>query len=281
MVYVVSDIAETKAAVAEARTAGKTIGLVPTMGALHEGHLSLVRASASECGFTVVSVFVNPTQFGPGEDFERYPRDMERDAEMAANAGADLVFAPSPSAMYPPGYATYVEVERLTEVLCGASRPGHFRGVTTVVTKLFNICKPDVAYFGQKDAQQAVVIKRMTRDLDMDVEIRILPVVRESDGLAMSSRNKYLNGDERTQATCLYRALKRAEEMYASGVTDAGDIKREVTAVVKTAPDATVDYISIVDAEELEDVERITGPTLVALAVFFGDTRLIDNTILG
>lgn len=281
MVYVVSDIAETKTAVAEARAAGKTIGLVPTMGALHEGHLSLIRASAPECGFTVVSVFVNPTQFGPGEDFERYPRDLERDAELAADAGADLVFAPSSSAMYPPGYATYVEVERLTEVLCGASRPGHFRGVTTVVTKLFDICKPDVAYFGQKDAQQAVVIKRMTRDLDMDVEIRVMPIVRESDGLAMSSRNKYLNEDVRKQATYLYRALKKAEELYASGVTNARDVKEEITAVIKTAPDATIDYVSIVDAEELKDVELITGPALVALAVFFGDTRLIDNTILG
>jgi pantoate--beta-alanine ligase len=281
MVYVVSDIAETKAAVAETRTAGKTIGLVPTMGALHEGHLSLVRASAFECGFTVVSVFVNPTQFGPGEDFERYPRDLERDAELAANAGADLVFAPLSSAMYPPGYATYVEVERLTEALCGASRPGHFRGVTTVVTKLFNICKPDVAYFGQKDAQQAVIIKRMTRDLDMDVEIRVMPIVRESDGLAMSSRNKYLSEDERKQATCLYMALKRAEELYASGLVDTGEIIDQIIAVVEAAPDATIDYVSIVDAEELKDVERITGPALVALAVFFGDTRLIDNTILG
>jgi pantoate--beta-alanine ligase len=281
MVYVVSDIAETKAAVAETRTAGKTIGLVPTMGALHEGHLSLVRASAFECGFTVVSVFVNPTQFGPGEDFERYPRDLERDAELAANAGADLVFAPLSSAMYPPGYATYVEVERLTEALCGASRPGHFRGVTTVVTKLFNICKPDVAYFGQKDAQQAVIIKRMTRDLDMDVEIRVMPIVRESDGLAMSSRNKYLSEDERKQATCLYMALKRADELYASGLVDTGEIIDQIIAVVEAAPDATIDYVSIVDAEELKDVERITGPALVALAVFFGDTRLIDNTILG
>jgi pantoate--beta-alanine ligase len=281
MVYVVSDIAETKAAVAETRTAGKTIGLVPTMGALHEGHLSLVRASAFECGFTVVSVFVNPTQFGPGEDFERYPRDLERDAELAANAGADLVFAPLSSAMYPPGYATYVEVERLTEALCGASRPGHFRGVTTVVTKLFNICKPDVAYFGQKDAQQAVIIKRMTRDLDMDVEIRVMPIVRESDGLAMSSRNKYLSEDERKQATCLYMALKRADELYASGLVDTGEIIDQIIAVVEAAPDATIDYVSIVDAEELKDVERITSPALVALAVFFGDTRLIDNTILG
>lgn len=205
MAYVIEDIGETRTAIAEAKAAGKVIGLVPTMGALHEGHLSLVRAAATDCGFTVVSVFVNPTQFGPGEDLERYPRDLETDAALAADAGADLVFAPPPGAMYPPGYATYVEVERLTEVLCGATRPGHFRGVTTVVTKLFNICKPDVAYFGQKDAQQAIVIKRMAGDLDMNVEIRVLPIVRERDGLAMSSRNKYLNEGERKQATCLHK----------------------------------------------------------------------------
>jgi pantoate--beta-alanine ligase len=281
MACIVTDVAEAKAAVAEARAAGKTIGLVPTMGALHEGHLSLVRTSSSECDFTVVSVFVNPTQFGPGEDFEKYPRDLERDTEVAAEAGADFIFAPPPGVMYPQGYATYVEVERLTEVLCGASRPKHFRGVTTVVTKLFNICKPDVAYFGQKDAQQAVVIKRMTRDLDMDVEIRVIPIVRESDGLAMSSRNKYLSEGERKQATCLFRALKRAEELFASGVADNGEIINEMTVVVEAEPDAIIDYISIVDADELGPVEQITGPALVALAVFFGETRLIDNTILG
>jgi pantoate--beta-alanine ligase len=281
MACVISDITETKTVVAETRAARKTIGLVPTMGALHEGHLSLIRASASECDFTIVSVFVNPTQFGPGEDFEHYPRNLESDAKLAAEAGVDLIFAPPPGAMYPRGYATYVEVERLTEVLCGASRPKHFRGVTTVVTKLFNICKPDVAYFGQKDAQQVAVIKRMTRDLDMDVEIQFLPIVREPDGLAMSSRNKYLSEDERKQATCLYRALKKAKELFASGVVDSGEIINEMTIVVEAEPGAIIDYISIVDADELGPVKQVTGPALVALAVFFGETRLIDNTILG
>jgi len=278
---VVNDIAEVREALAEARGLGKSIGLVPTMGALHEGHLSLVRASAAECGFTVVSVFVNPTQFGPGEDLERYPRDLENDAKLAADAGADFVFAPTAGAMYPAGYATYVEVERLTDGLCGARRPGHFRGVTTVVTKLFNICSPDVAYFGQKDAQQAVVIKRMTRDLDMDVEVRVLPTVREPDGLAMSSRNEYLSGDERLQATCLYRALQKAEELYAKGVRSAERIIAEMTAIIETERDTKIDYISAVDAGELLPVEEITEPTLVALAVFVGDTRLIDNVVLG
>lgn len=281
MAHVVNNIAEVRAAIAEARGAGKTVGLVPTMGALHEGHLSLVRASAAECGFTVVSVFVNPTQFGPGEDLEQYPRDLKNDVKLAADSGADLAFAPTAGAMYPAGYATYVEVERLTDGLCGARRPGHFRGVTTVVTKLFNICNPDVAYFGQKDAQQATVIKRMTRDLDMDVEVRVLPTVRESDGLAMSSRNNYLSGEERLQATCLYRALQKAEELYAEGVRSTDRIIAEITAIIEAEPDTEIDYISAVDAEELIPIEEITAPALVALAVFFGDTRLIDNVVLG
>jgi pantoate--beta-alanine ligase len=251
------------------------------MGALHEGHLSLVRASAAECGFTIVSIFVNPTQFGPGEDLEQYPRDLENDVKLGADAGADLVFAPTAGAMYPAGYATYVEVERLTDGLCGARRPGHFRGVTTVVTKLFNICNPDVAYFGQKDAQQAIVIKRMTRDLDIDVEVRVLPTIREPDGLAMSSRNNYLNREERLQATCLYRALQKAEELYAGGVRSADKIIAEMKAIIEAEPDTEIDYISAADARELLPVEEITAPTLVALAVFVGDTRLIDNVILG
>jgi pantoate--beta-alanine ligase len=278
---VVNNIADVREAIAEARGMGKLIGLVPTMGALHEGHLSLVRASAVECGFTVVSVFVNPTQFGPGEDLERYPRDMENDTKLASDAGADLVFAPTAGAMYPPGYATYVEVERLTDGLCGEQRPGHFRGVTTVVTKLFNICSPDIAYFGQKDAQQATVIKRMTRDLDIDVDVRVLPTVREPDGLAMSSRNEYLSGEERLRATCLYRALQKAEELYAEGVRSADRIITEMTAVIEAERDTKIDYISAVDTEELLPVEEITAPTLVALAVFVGDTRLIDNIVLG
>ena len=281
MAYVIENIGETRTAIAEAKAAGKTVGLVPTMGALHEGHLSLVRASSSECDLTVVSVFVNPTQFGPGEDFERYPRNLGKDVQSATEAGADIVFAPSPGAMYPPGYATFVEVKRLTEVLCGAVRPGHFRGVTTVVTKLFNICKPDVAYFGQKDAQQAIVIKRMAGDLDMNVEVRVLPTIRERDGLAISSRNDYLSEEERLQATCLHRALQKAEEMYAEGVRDVNGIIAEMTTVIQAERDARIDYISIVDADELEPLTEIESPALVALAVFIGDTRLIDNTTLG
>lgn len=281
MAYVVNDIAEVRAAIVEARGTGKTVGLVPTMGALHEGHLSLVRASAAECGFTVVSIFVNPTQFGPDEDLEQYPRDLENDVKLAADAGADLIFAPTAGVMYAAGYATYVEVERLTDGLCGAGRPGHFRGVTTVVTKLFNICKPDVAYFGQKDAQQAIIIKRMARDLDMDVEVQVLPTVREPDGLAMSSRNKYLSGEERLQATCLYRALRKAEELYAAGVRSADRMTTEITAIVEAEQDTRTDYISVVDAEELLPIEEITAPALVSLAVFVGDTRLIDNVTLG
>jgi pantoate--beta-alanine ligase len=281
LAYVIENIGETRTAIAEAKAAGKTVGLVPTMGALHEGHLSLVRASSSECDLTVVSVFVNPTQFVPGEDFERYPRDLGKDVQSATEAGADIVFAPSPGAMYPPGYATFVEVKRLTEVLCGAVRPGHFRGVTTVVTKLFNICKPDVAYFGQKDAQQAIVIKRMAGDLDMNVEVRVLPTIRERDGLAISSRNDYLSEEERLQATCLHRALQKAEEMYAEGVRDVNGIIAEMTTVIQAERDARIDYISIVDADELEPLTEIESPALVALAVFIGDTRLIDNTTLG
>jgi pantoate--beta-alanine ligase len=280
LAHVVNNIAEVRAAIMEVRGTGKTVGLVPTMGALHEGHLSLVRASAAECGFTVVSIFVNPTQFGPGEDLEQYPRDLENDVKLAADSGADLAFAPTAGAMYQAGYATYVEVERLTDGLCGTRRPGHFRGVTTVVTKLFNICNPDVAYFGQKDAQQAIVIKRMTRDLDMDVEVRVLPTVREPDGLAMSSRNKYLSGEERLQATCLYRALQKAEELYTEGVRSANRIIAEMTAIIEAEPDTEIDYISAVDAEELIPIEEITAPALAALAVFIGDTRLIDNVIL-
>ncbi len=281
MAYVVNDIAEVRAAIVEARGTGKTVGLVPTMGALHEGHLSLVRASAAECGFTVVSIFVNPTQFGPDEDLEQYPQDLENDVKLAADAGADLIFAPTAGVMYAAGYATYVEVERLTDGLCGAGRPGHFRGVTTVVTKLFNICKPDVAYFGQKDAQQAIIIKRMARDLDMDVEVQVLPTVREPDGLAMSSRNKYLSGEERLQATCLYRALRKAEELYAAGVRSADRMTTEITAIVEAEQDTRIDYISVVDAEELLPIGETTAPTLVSLAVFVGDTRLIDNVTLG
>ena len=217
-----STIAELHAALAQARAREATpVGLVPTMGALHEGHLSLIRRARQECGFVVVSIFVNPTQFGPREDFARYPRDLERDLALAADAGADLVFAPTDAAMYPPGHSTWVDVEGLTEGLCGALRPGHFRGVCTVVAKLLNLCRPDRAYFGQKDAQQVAVIRRMVRDLDMGVDIVGCAIVREADGLAMSSRNAYLSSEHRAQAPLLWQSLRAAEELIAKGERDA------------------------------------------------------------
>jgi len=274
-------IPDIRAYVRQAREAGKTIGLVPTMGYLHDGHLELVRRARKSCGAVVVSIFVNPTQFGPGEDYECYPRDLERDARLAENAGADAIFNPPVEEMYPAGYCTYVEVERLTDKLCGRSRPGHFRGVATVVTKLFNIVKPDVAFFGQKDAQQALVIKRMTADLNMDVEVVTVPTVREADGLAMSSRNVYLNEEERQAATVLYRSLCRAEEAFAQGTRDAAALRRLVEETIRTEPLAHIDYVEIYTHPELEPVEEITGPVLLALAVKIGRARLIDNIVLG
>lgn len=259
---------------------GKTIGFVPTMGYLHEGHLSLVRITKKHTDVVVVSIFVNPMQFGPGEDYEKYPRDFKRDEELARNAGADVIFYPKEKEMYPEGYATYVNVERLSDVLCGRARPGHFRGVTTVVTKLFGIVKPDIAYFGQKDAQQAIIIKKMAQDLNMGVEIKILPTVRDPDGLAMSSRNVYLSGEEKKDAVCLYQSLKRAEELIDKGERDSKKIIKAMEDVIKTKPAARIDYISIVDTKELEELKAVSGEALIALAVFVGVTRLIDNIIV-
>jgi len=216
---VIASPGEMRTAAAAFRRENLTLGLVPTMGFFHEGHLSLIRRARAECERVVVSVFVNPTQFGPGEDFERYPRDLSRDQELAADAGVDIMFTPTTENMYPEGYATYVVVERLGDRLCGARRPGHFRGVATVVAKLFHLCRPTVAYFGQKDYQQAIIIKRLAADLDFDVAVEVLPTVREADGLAMSSRNAYLSSPERSQATCLYRALVRAQQLSAAGET--------------------------------------------------------------
>ncbi len=260
------------------RLKGKKIGFVPTMGYLHEGHLSLVRQAKRDNDVVFVSIFVNPLQFAPNEDYDSYPRDIERDERLLREEGVDVLFYPSVEDMYPDGFQTYVEVQKLTKVLEGKSRPTHFRGVTTVVLKLFNITKPHRAYFGKKDAQQLIVIKRMVHDLNLDVEIVGMPIVREGDGLAMSSRNKYLNKEERAQAVCLYRALKRAEELIGSGVLDADRIKREMESVIKGYPLAEIDYISInrvSDLEELKTVEK--GDTLVSLAVRIGRTRLIDN----
>ncbi|MCB2198037.1 pantoate--beta-alanine ligase [bacterium] len=260
---------------------GKRIGFVPTMGFLHEGHLTLVDIAAEQSDLVVVSIFVNPTQFGPNEDFDKYPRDMEGDLAKLEARGVVAVYLPEISSMYPDGYATYVAVERLGDHLCGASRPNHFRGVTTVVTKLFHAVHPDVAVFGQKDAQQAAIIKRMTIDLDFGTEIILGPILREKDGLAMSSRNVRLSDVHRAQAPALQRGLKSAWKLYNAGVRSATDLKREVETTLKQdAPDGRVDYIEIVDLDQLQPVATIDVPALLAIAVFFGDVRLIDNVEL-
>ena len=280
MTVCIEKIAEMRRLVKQAHAAGQTVGLVPTMGALHEGHLSLIRRARAENDVVVVSIFVNPTQFGPHEDFARYPRPWERDARLAEEAGADVVFHPSAEEMYPEGYSTWVEVEGLTEGLCGASRPGHFRGVATVVTKLLHICQPERVYFGQKDAQQLAVIRRMVLDLNFPVEVVDCPTVREADGLALSSRNVYLSPEERAQAPVLYRALCEVERLVQTGETQVSELVAAAQAVLAEAPLAQVEYVEIVDAESLEPVARVEGPCLVALAVRFGDTRLIDNVLI-
>lgn len=263
------------------RTEGGTIGFVPTMGALHEGHLSLVRRSAEENDTTVVSVFVNPTQFGPGEDLEQYPRDPEGDEHKAAEAGADIVFAPSIEDMYLPAHATIVDVGgNLTNTLCGLSRPGHFRGVAIVVSKLFNIVLPHRAYFGRKDYQQLRVVSRMAEDLNFPVEIVPMPTVREKDGLAVSSRNRYLTEEERTDARVLKEALDHFRQRVEEGERDTLRLVSEMTALIHEVPSAEIDYVSIVNADTLEDVERLDGRVLAALAVKIGGTRLIDNTVV-
>ena len=259
---------------------GKSIGFVPTMGALHEGHLSLAKTARKHADVLVMSIFVNPIQFGPDEDLGKYPRAFKRDEELARSAGVDVVFYPSIKDMYPDGYATYVNVEGLTDTLCGVARPGHFRGVATIVTKLFHIVKPDIAYFGQKDAQQAILIKKMAEDLNLDIDIKVLPIVREKDGLAMSSRNAYLSPDERKDAAVLYQSLKKAEELMRSGERDASKIIAAMSDIIKTKPSTRVDYISIVDTKNLKDMSVISGEALIALAVFVGKTRLIDNIIV-
>ena len=258
-----------------------SVGLVPTMGALHEGHLSLVRHARAGDDTVVVSIFVNPTQFGPSEDFARYPRDPDRDLALLREVGTDLVFMPPVEEIYPQGFDTYVEVGKLAQVLEGAKRPTHFRGVATVVAKLFSIVQPHRAYFGQKDAQQLAVIRRLTRDLDLPVEVVGLPTVREPDGLAMSSRNVYLSAEERKAALALYRSLEAAQELWRSGVRDASLIRRRMREVLAAEPLARVDYVSVADAETLEELETVNSPALVSLAVRIGKTRLIDNVTLG
>lgn len=259
----------------------KPIGLVPTMGYLHEGHLSLVRRTAQECASVVVSIFVNPTQFGPSEDLSAYPRDMERDLRLLEPLGVNLVWMPTPEIMYPDGYQTWVEVEALTGFLEGAQRPGHFRGVTTVVAKLFNGVQPAKAYFGQKDAQQVAVIRQMARDLNFPLEIVVCPIVRETDGLAMSSRNAYLNPEQRQAATVLYRALNAAKDAYDLGERDGEPLRALMRQTIAAEPLAQMQYVSCADYDTLEELEKITGKALLSMAVFVGKTRLIDNFVLG
>lgn len=257
------------------------LGLVPTMGYLHEGHISLVRKAREECKSVVVSIFVNPTQFGPTEDLSKYPRDLERDLRMLEAADVDMVWNPSPEVMYPPGYQTWVEVQEMTRPLEGAQRPGHFKGVTTVVSKLFNAVQPDKAYFGQKDAQQAAVIRQMTADLNFPIEIVVCPIVREPDGLAMSSRNVYLEPAQREAATVLFRALNAAQAAYGNGEQDADALRKVMTDTITAEPLAQLQYVSCADYDTLQELQEVTGRTLLSMAVYFGRTRLIDNLVLG
>jgi pantoate--beta-alanine ligase len=262
------------------RAAGESVGLVPTMGALHAGHLSLVARSVEECRRTVVTIFVNPTQFGPDEDFARYPRPLDRDLDLLAAANADLVFVPAADEMYRTGHATFVDVEGISERWEGAIRPGHFRGVATIVLKLFNLAPADRAYLGQKDYQQTVVIRRMVADLNSPIEVRVLPTVREPDGLALSSRNAYLSADERSRALALSRSLRRAAELAAAGQRDAKLIAAEMRRIVESTPGLNLDYATLVDPDNLEEVGRVAGPVVALVAARIGRTRLIDNEVI-
>ena len=269
-----------RAASRMARHAGKRVGFVPTMGALHEGHLSLVRASKAQSDVVAASIFVNPTQFGPNEDFSKYPRTFERDCELFTKEGVELLFAPTVDEMYPAGAVTYVTVEGMSEQLCGKSRPGHFRGVTTVVSKLFNIVEPAIAFFGQKDAAQVAIIRRMVRDLNIPVEIAVCPIVREADGLAMSSRNAYLDPQQRKAALVLHRALQEVQRQFKLGESNASNLIEHGRQVFAQEPSVRLDYLEIVNTENLEALGKIECPALVAVAAYLGKTRLIDNFIL-
>jgi len=273
-------IAETRSAIRALRSAGKSIGFVPTMGALHEGHLALVRAARRQCDAVVVSIFVNPTQFGPSEDLDRYPRPFEQDSALLAAEGVDVLFAPTPEEMYPAGATTFVTVEELSSRLDGASRPGHFRGVATVVAKLFNVVQPDVAFFGQKDAAQVAVLRRMVRDLDFNVEIAVQATVREADGLAMSSRNRYLSPQERISALALSQALLLMEVMAQNGEHDAERLLAEGRRKLVAEPGVRLDHLSIVNPYTLEPLENVASGALIAVAAYVGNTRLIDNILL-
>jgi len=272
---------EVRQSITIARASGKTIGLVPTMGALHDGHLSLADAAKSECTFTIATIFVNPTQFAPNEDLAKYPRNLDADMQALARHDVDQVFAPSPAEVYPEGFSTYVDPPEVAKPLEGKCRPGHFRGVCTVVLKLFNLIPADIAYFGEKDYQQLLVIRHMARDLNLPIEIRPCPTLREPDGLAMSSRNVYLNGDERQQALALSNSLAMANDLVGSGVTKSDAILQEMLGVFSNAGVENIDYIALVDPETLQDVPTITGPTQALVAAYVGKTRLIDNRRIG
>jgi len=277
---IIKTIRDMQAEADRIRSEGKTIGFVPTMGYLHEGHLSLMRIAREKADVVVLSIYVNPTQFGPNEDFENYPRDFERDEKLAAQEGVDIIFYPSNDEIYPDGFATTVHVSELTEGLCGASRPGHFDGVTTVCSKLFSAVKPHFAVFGQKDAQQALVIQRMVQDLNLDLDIEIAPIVRESDGLAMSSRNVYLDTEERISALSLNQSLKLAELLVQQGERKRTLIIAQMKELIESKTAIRIDYIEIVDAETLQPIDVLSGKVLIALAVFVGKIRLIDNILL-
>ena len=276
---VVKTVKEVRDIVSGWKREGLSVGLVPTMGYLHEGHRSLIEKSVSENDCTVVSVFVNPIQFGPSEDLASYPRDLQRDMDVVGSAGGDLIFHPEPSEMYPGHFTSFIDTSETTELLCGAVRPGHFRGVCTVVGKLFNIVMPERAYFGQKDAQQLATIRRFVRDLNFNVQIVACPIVRESDGLAKSSRNTYLSADERQAALVLSQSLQKGKALIDAGERDAAAVKEAIRAHLLTQPLARIDYVEVVDNENIRRVERISGSTLVAIAVYIGKTRLIDNFI--
>jgi pantoate--beta-alanine ligase len=277
VMQITDTIDATRQAIAAARARGLSVGLAPTMGALHAGHASLFRAARADNGFVAATIFVNPTQFGPNEDFHRYPRPFDKDVAVCAAEGVDLIFHPEPTVLYPSDYHTYVEVQGLQDVLCGKTRPGHFRGVATIVLKLFNIVQPDVAYFGQKDAQQVRLLMQMARDLDVPVDIKVCPIVREADGLAMSSRNQYLDATQRQNATVLRRALTAIEAKIAAGERQTAPLVRLAQDMVAATPGARLDYAEVVSWETLAPLAELRGEVLIALAVFFGSTRLIDN----
>jgi len=277
---VIRSIKDMQASSRQFRSHGKTIGFVPTMGALHEGHLSLVRCAKEENDVTVVSIFVNPIQFGPKDDFDRYPRDIKGDLDKLLPLGVDVVFIPQVQDMYPGGFSTTIDVGSIGEVLCGVARPGHFNGVAVVVAKLFNIVTPHKVYFGQKDFQQSVVIKKIVRELNFDIDIVVCPTVREADGLAMSSRNSYLNETERKSAGVLYRALRHCEGLIARGIRNSVRIKEEMENIIKSEPMVKIEYIEIVEPESLKEVKTIESPVVICLAVRIGTTRLIDNIVV-